>query len=372
MVGIAPLHQNCLIAANWWDMRITRKIKKILVLRNDRLGDVILSLPAISALKDSYPQAHLGILIQNYTQDVLWNNPAVDEIIIDQGQNIFELAHEIREKNFDMAVILYPNWRNGWLCWLSKIPYRIGTGYKPVGMLFNKRAYIHRTKVVHHEIDYCLRLVEEAGAQLTLKRDITLQIKDEDKLYAQSLLNKYNLLPASPLIGIHPGSGGSALNWSKENYARLIDGLSERYKTGVVLSGSAQEYDLIEQIEQKISKTHAKPINLAGQTNLGQLMAIFSFYHLFIGPSTGPMHLAAGLGIPVIALFPPLLSQSSDKWGPSGKGHVILKPEGITCCMRRCKKERCRAYNCMDRITAEQVLDSCRERLQPAILKGKT
>ncbi len=346
-------------------MSITRKIKKILVLRNDRLGDLILSLPAISALKDSYSQAHLGILIQDYTRDVLWNNPAVDEIIIDNGQNIFELAHKIREKNFDMAVILYPNWRNGWLCWLSNIPYRIGTGYKPVGMLFNKRVYIHRTKVVHHEIDYCLRLAEEAGAQLTSKRDITLQIKDEDKLYAQSLLNKYNLLSASPLIGIHPGSGGSALNWSKESYAMLVDGLSERYKTSVVLSGSAQEYDLIEQIKQKISKTNIKPINLAGQTNLGQLMAIFSFYHLFIGPSTGPMHLAAGLGIPVIALFPPLPSQSPDKWGPSGKGHVILKPEGITCCMRRCKKERCSAYNCMNKITVEQVLSSCRERFQP-------
>ncbi|MDI6781071.1 MAG: glycosyltransferase family 9 protein [bacterium] len=346
-------------------MNITRKIKKILVLRNDHLGDLILSLPAISALKDSYPQAHLGILIQDYTRDVLWNNPAIDEIIIDQGQNIFELAHTIREKNFDMAVILYPSWRNGWLCWLSKIPYRIGTGYKPVGILFNKRAYIHRTKVVHHEIDYCLRLAEKAGVQLTAeniasKRDITLRVKDEDRLYAQSLLNKHNLLAASPLIGIHPGSSGSALNWSKESYAMLIDGLSERYKTSVVLSGSAQEYDLIEQIKQKTSKTHTSPINLAnlaGQTNLGQLMALFSFYHLFIGPSTGPMHLAAGLGIPVIALFSPLPSQSPDKWGPSGKGHVILKPEGITCCLQRCKKEGCRAYNCMDKITAQQVLD---------------
>ncbi len=340
-------------------MNITRTIKKILVLRNDRLGDLILSLPAIAALKDSYPQAYLAVLIQDYTRDILWNNPAIDEIIIDQGQNIFELAHQIRKKNFDMAVVLYPNWRNGWLCWLSKIPYRIGTGYKPVGILFNKKVYIHRTKVVHHEIDYCLKLAEEAGARLTdgnvaSKRDIILQARNEDRLYAQSLLNKYDLFPASPLIGIHPGSGGSALNWSKESYARLIDGLSKRYETSVVLSGSAQEHDLIEQI---IAKTHTKPINLAGQTNLGQLMALFSFYHLFIGPSTGPMHLAAGLGVPVIALFPPLLSQSPDKWGPSGKGHVILKPEGITCYLRRCKKEGCVKYNCMDRITTEEVLD---------------
>ncbi|MFH1860020.1 MAG: glycosyltransferase family 9 protein, partial [bacterium] len=266
-------------------MSIACEIKKILVLRNDHMGDLILSLPAISALRQHYPKAHLEILIQDYNKDILWNNPDIDEIIIDQGQNIFELAHKIREKGFDMAVILYPCWRNGWLCILSKIPYRIGTGYKPVGILFNKRVYIHRTKIACHEIDYCLKFAEKAtDRDIASKRDITLQIKDDDRLYAQSLLNKHNLLSTSPLIGIHPGSSGSALNWSKESYAKLIDGLSERYKVRIVMSGSAQEHDLIEQI---ISKTHTKPINLAGQTNLGQLMALFSFYSLFIGPSTG-------------------------------------------------------------------------------------
>ncbi|MBU0701314.1 glycosyltransferase family 9 protein [bacterium] len=346
-------------------MNIACEIKKILVLRNDHMGDLLLSLPAISAIKQHYPKAHLGILIQDCNRDILWNNPDIDEIIIDKKQNVFELAHKIKEKDFDMAVILYPCWRNGWLCTLSRIPCRIGTGYKPVGILFNKRVYIHRTKIACHEIDYCLRLADEAGVQSTnkdaaLKRDITLWIKDDDKLYAQALLNKHNLLSTSPagdaisLIGIHPGSGGSALNWSKESYAKLIDGLSERYKAKVVLSGSTQEHDLIEQI---ISKTHTKPINLAGQTNLGQLMALFSFYSLFIGPSTGPMHLADGLGISVIALFPPLPSQSPAKWGPSCKKHMILMPEGITCNLRKCKKEGCSEYNCMDKITTEQVLD---------------
>ncbi|MBU2599149.1 glycosyltransferase family 9 protein [bacterium] len=337
-------------------MENIRGIKKILVLRNDCLGDLILSLPAISALRKSYPRAHLGILIQDYTRDILWNNPDVDEIIIDQKQGVLELACQIREKRFDLAVVLYPSWRNGWLCWLSRIPYRVGTGYKPVGILFNKRAYIHRTKVVHHEIDYCLKLAKEAGAQL-MGREIALWIKDEDNRYVQSLLTRHNLLGISPLIGIHPGSGGSALNWSKENYARLIDGLSFVDGVRVVVTGSKEEQNLVDQI---IAKTHTKPVNLAGQTSLGQLMALFSFCHLFVGPSTGPMHLAAGLGIPVIVLFSPLSSQSPAKWGPYGQKHVVLMPEGITCCLRKCKKERCKAYNCMDQIIPERVLETVR------------
>ena len=335
-------------------MKNNKQITKILILRSDRMGDMILSLPAISSLKKSYPKAHLAILIQEYTRDILWNNPHIDEIIIDYGQNMLELAQQIRDKKFDLAVILYPSWRNGWLCFFAGIPVRVGTGYKPVGILFNKRAYIHRSKVVCHEIDYCLRLAEKAGAQTT-NREIALPIKDEDMQYAQSLLKKHGLLDTFPLIGIHPGSGGSALNWSKDNYAGLIDGLIEKYNARVIISGGSNEYDMLEQI---IAKTHTNPINLSGQTNLGQLMALFSLYHLFIGPSTGPMHLAAGLGKPVIALFPPLLSQSPTKWGPYGQGHTVLLPENVECGWRRCKRERCGFFNCMDRIAVSTVLDA--------------
>lgn len=324
------------------------------------MGDMILSLPAIASIKESYPKAQMAILIQEYTRDILWNNPHIDEIIIDHGQNVLELAQYIRDKGFDLAVILYPSWRNGWLCFFAGIPVRVGTGYKPVGILFNKRAYIHRSKVVCHEIDYCLRLAEKAGARAT-NREIALPIKDEDTQYAQSLLKKYGLSDTFPLIGIHPGSGGSALNWSKDNYAGLIDGLIEKYDARVVISGGSSEYDMIEQIiaaRGGASKAPAKPVNLAGQTTLGQLMALFSFYHLFVGPSTGPMHLAAGLGKPVIALFPPLLSQSPAKWGPYGQGHTVLMPENVECGWRRCKGRGCRFFNCMDRITVGRVLDA--------------
>lgn len=330
------------------------------------MGDMILSLPAISSLKESYPNAQLAILIQDYTRDLLWNNPCIDEIIIDHGQNIFELAYQIRDKKFDLAVVLYPSWRNGWLCFFAGIPVRVGTGYKPVGLLFNKRAYIHRSKIIHHEIDYCLRLAEKAGARAT-NREINLWIKDEDMQYAQSLLKKHSLSDTFPLIGIHPGSNGSALNWSKDNYACLINSLIEKYDARIIISGSSNEYDMIEQIiNVKNAATHPSIINLAGQTTLGQLMALFSLYHLFIGPSTGPMHLAAVLGKPVIALFPPLLSQSPKKWGPYGQGHVVLMPETVECGLRRCKGERCSYFNCMDKITVERVLEMAEGMIQNA------
>ncbi|MBU2462148.1 glycosyltransferase family 9 protein [bacterium] len=321
-----------------------------MVLRNDRMGDLILSLPALSALRKGYPDAHIAILIQPYTQDILYKNQDLNEIILDEGQGIFELASEIKKKRFDLAVVLYPHWRNGWLCILAKIPVRIGTGFKPVGLLFNQRVYIHRRKC--HEIDWCLKIAEKAGGRIE-DGEIRLLPNEEDRLYAK---HKLKNLAGSPIIGIHPGSGDSALNWPESHYAKLIELLRGR---NVVITGSKEEATLIDRI---LARAKVNSLNLSGKTNLSQLIALFSFYDLFIGPSTGPMHIASALGKPVIALFPPISSQSPEKWGPQGEGNVVLMPE-VECLKKRCSLS-CKLYNCMERITPERVLEGTKKFLE--------
>jgi lipopolysaccharide heptosyltransferase II len=319
------------------------EIKKILVVRNDRIGDLILSLPALSSLRKGHPEAHIAILVQPYSQDILYNNPDLDEIILDEGQGILPLASKIKKKRFDVAVILYPSWRNGWVCALSGIPIRVGTGFKPVGLLFNQRVYIHRKEC--HEVDYCLKLAEKAGGT-GKEKEIRLWIKEEERLYAKEMLKD---LDESPIIGIHPGSLGSALNWPESHFSRLIELLRGK---NVVITGSKDEEVLIKRI---LGKLGANPLNLCGKTSLSQLIGLFSFYDLFIGPSTGPMHIASGLGKPVIALFSPIPSQSPVKWGPLGERNVVLMPE-VECHQKRCSSG-CKLYNCMERITPERVLE---------------
>ncbi|MDI6751882.1 MAG: glycosyltransferase family 9 protein [bacterium] len=324
--------------------------KKILILRNDRIGDLILSLPAVSALRKAYPEAHISLLVQPYACDILYKNPDCNEIILDKGQGVFELARKIRERKFDLALVLYPSWRNGWLCLLSRIPVRIGTGYKPIGLLFNQRVYIHRRQC--HERDYCLKLVEKAGATNKEKK-ISLWIKEEERLWAKEMLKN---LGGSPIIGIHPGSLGSALNWPENYYAKLIELLEGK---NVVITGSKDEEALINRI---LIRAKANPLNLSGKTNLSQLIALFSLYDLFIGPSTGPMHIASALGKPVIALFSPISSQSPVKWGPLGEKNVVLVPD-VVCRQKRCSLS-CNLYNCMEKIAPEMVLESVKEFLK--------
>jgi heptosyltransferase-2 len=330
---------------------------KILIVRNDRIGDLILSLPAISALRRRYEDAHIAVLVRENTKDILWKNPDVDEVIIDRGQSILCLAKEIREKSFDMALLLYPNWRNALISLFANIPLRIGTGYKPVGILFNKRVYVHRKNL--HETDYCLKIAGAVGAD-TRDRKIRLMVRDEDRAFAESLIRRY-VRKEGPIIGICPKNKGSALNWPKEHYAELISQLIKEHKVNVVLTGEKDERREIEDICR--IKTE-RLINLSGETTLGQLIALISLYHIFVGPSTGPMHIAAALRIPVVALFPPIPSQSPEKWGPLGNRHKVLLPK-IECRERRCR-EGCELYNCMERLSPDEVLRVVREFIDEA------
>lgn len=320
-----------------------KDIKRILVVRNDRIGDVVLSLPAITALKRRYPSAHIAILIKPCTQDILYQNPDIDEVILDRGEGIFQLSQKIKKKGFDMVIILYPSLRNGLLCWLARIPLRIGTGYKPVGLLFNQRVYIHRKGL--HEVDYCLKLAS-AGGVLSEEREIRFKIREKDRVYASNLLEGLS----HPIICIHPANKGSALNWTERRYAELLDKMKD---FNVVLTGTKEDAIFIDRI---LSLSDSSPLNLVGKTSLGELMGVLSLCDVFIGPSTGPMHIAGGSKTPVIALFPPISSQSPLKWAPLGDKHTILIPS-VECKKKRCS-HKCRLYNCMDKITADEVIEA--------------
>jgi len=333
---------------------------KILVIRNDKIGDLILTLPSLEAIRKSYPDAHLSVLVQTYTQEILFHHPDVDEVIIDERKDFFELVKKIKNKKFDLAIVLYPSWRNALLCLLSRIPLRVGTGYKPVGILFNKKVYVHRTKIMRHETDYCLKLVESIGVKPQETKEVKIYIKDEDKKYGQRILEEYQLLNSKPIIGIHPGCGGSALNWTPTNYAKIIDEIALKYQVKVIITGTDRDKDLVNKILFNTKSQNF--INLVGKTySLGQLMGLLSFYHLLIAPSTGPLHLARAIGTKIIGLFPPLLAMSPLKWQPLGKGHQILLLPDIVCSYRRCRLKRCKFFNCMEQITPQVVLKAIRD-----------
>jgi len=318
---------------------------RILVVRNDGLGDLILTLPSISWLRKESPGSQITVLVSSKTKDILWNNKDIDEVMIDHKENVLSLARRLKQKRFDVSYVLFPSLRNSLACFLAKIPSRVGTGYKASGIFFNKKMFIHRTKVIHHESEYCLKIV---GCHNPSIETPCIHVKDEDREYARGLLSGENA-DFDFLVGVHPGSR-SSLNLGPNNYAKLIDLLFEKHKIRAVITGSKDDRETIDEV---FSNIKTNPINLYGKTDLSQLIGLFSFYKIFIGGATGPMHLASSLGIKTIALFPPIISQSKEKWHPLGD-YIAITPD-IDCKKKICTK-RCKDYNCMDKIELDRIL----------------
>jgi len=329
--------------------------QRILVVRTDRIGDALLSTPVISNLRKAYPDAHLAFLVSSQSREVLEGNPELNEVILDDAgakdgglRGMLNQVRLIRKKRFDAAIVLHPSLRLALMLFLAGIPDRIGTGYRAYSLLFNRRVREHRKYAERHELEYNLSLLRPLGIRPeAVAPRVHLNQKDRD--FGEKLLQQYAISHV-PFAIIHPGSRGSSRDWPLENFAALGDRIQEELGLKVVVTGGKDE--LVE-VEHLLAMMRTKAVSLAGKTTLKQLVALTEQARTFISNSTGPMHVAAASGIPVLAFFPPIRASSPKRWGPWGKGHVILQPDVPVC--KKCKPEKCRFGDCMARITVEEA-----------------
>jgi lipopolysaccharide heptosyltransferase II len=326
-----------------------KALSRILVVRTDRIGDVLLSTPVVEALRLKYPGAHIAMLVSKGAKDVVEGNPFLNEVLVDEGERASWLAERLKAKRLDTAIVLHPTPRLAWALSRAKIPMRVGTGYRGFSFLFTKRVYEHRKKAVRHELEYNLSLAEALGAGLK-NPEPKIFLSSEDKAWARERLNKAGIKEGEKLVGIHPGSGGTARDWKPERFGELGERIQKELGVRVIVTGVKEERELAEVVASKMSKP---PIMIVGETNLKQLTAILERESVFVSNSTGPMHLAAAVGTRVVAMFPPITACSPRRWGPWGKGHKVILPKVPEC--RKCTEAKCKVYDCMDRIKVDEV-----------------
>jgi heptosyltransferase-2 len=322
------------------------KHERILVIRTDRLGDVVLATPLIRALRQTFPAAFIAALVQPYAKDILLHNPHLDEILLDdasgehQGHNGFwRQVKTLKSYKFDTALLLYPTERLAWLLCLTGIRTRIGVGLKLYEvMTLMKTVSRHKYVPLRHEADYCLDLGRKIGVrENNLSTEVFLH--DAERQEALKILRSAGLPWAPPengsreiLVGIHPGSGHSAPNWRMERYAELAKLLLQRREVKIIVTGNRDEMADIPHFE-KIASTRI--VALIGKLTLRQLMAMISLYDVLVSASTGPMHIAAALRVPTVSLFCPLTACSPRLWGPLGnRAEIVLPAEDY--CSQRC------------------------------------
>jgi heptosyltransferase III len=332
--------------------------RNVLLVRTDRIGDVVLSLPAASYIKDAYPGCRVTFLAQEYTAPLIQLSPDVDQVICDDGRSPFELAAKLKSKKFDAAIALHPTARLALALRLAGIPARVGTAYRSYSLLFNRRVRQHRKFSLKHEAEHNLDLVERGlsaappGKQYLPKLEITAELLDRTREKLSPVLDI-----GQPFVAVHPGSGGSARDWPLKNFAELINkiqGAEGGNQKAAVTLGPGEDH-----IKEKLlGLLKTEPAWVSG-LSLPELASFLSRAKVLVANSTGPLHIAAAAGTRVVGLYCPVIPCHPRRWGPYGPGHEAIIPPVGSC--KECSGKNCSDYDCMEKITVQEVFDKVME-----------
>jgi ADP-heptose:LPS heptosyltransferase len=335
-------------------------LQKVLLIRIDRIGDLVLSLPVDQALPDS---TQVDWWIPHGLSFITDNSvPArsAQEVTLSIGLlSFFKLWQDLRRKSYSAAVVFHAPWWVSALLWLARIPKRAGVLSQWHSYLFlNRGLRQKRSQVQMHELDYNFELLTK-GLDLPHSPTPESSFKDSSGLVlkAPPLLPSSQLAPLlaarSPYYVVHVGMGGSALNWPTEKYVEVIEKL--KLKGSVVLTGTKIDSIYLAPIKDKF-KSDQNVLFLDGKLSGTELLQVLAGSFGVVAPSTGVLHLAASLQVPTLGIFSPVLVQSLKRWGPIGSQAQALAP-AIECPGRMaCLGPSCPYFNCMTSLASEQAL----------------
>lgn len=329
------------------------KPKNILIVRTDRIGDVILTLPLAGIIKKVYADSRITFLVREYTKNIVSNHPFIDEVIvINESKNkvsFFDNVEIIKSKKFDVCIVARPSFVIAIILFFSGIKNRIGTGYRSYSLFFNQRVYEHRKTAEHHELEYNVNLLNKIGIKNSVSEenvcyDLTVDYGALQKVIQLLLDEKVDL--QKRIIIVHPGSGGSSVDLPVEKFIELVNKLDDD-NFQIILTGNKNEAALCNKI-----KSSSKAINFAGKFNLEELTALISKCSIFISNSTGPIHIAAALRKFTVGFYPKIVSCSQERWGPYTSKKLVYVPQ-IDC--KNCTRKQCENLNCMNSIDISNV-----------------
>jgi ADP-heptose:LPS heptosyltransferase len=304
--------------------------KKILVIRNDRFGEFLLNIPAIRALKETFG-ARISLVVNPYVKEIAHNLPFVDEIIEwnkDISHSVlerFRFLSFLKKERFALAIILNPSKEFNIFSYLAGIPTRVGYNHK-YPFLLTKRLEDRKYLGKKHEVEYNLELVGLIGAR-TEDRSINLPIKEKDKIFTDDLLKKTGVLDSEDIIAIHPWTSDPVKQWPLEYFGELASLMNEETALKVIIIGGRDE---LEKSKEFFRHLNSRIINLTARFTLGQLAAFLKRCTLLVSNDSGPVHLAAAVGTKVLAIFrSDICAKSSRRWGPWGKGHIVLEKDNL-------------------------------------------
>ncbi|HUL33917.1 MAG TPA: lipopolysaccharide heptosyltransferase II [Candidatus Eisenbacteria bacterium] len=330
----------------------------ILLRATNWVGDAIMALPAIRAVRQRQPTARISILARPYVADIYRDQQVCDELIPydPKGEHRGfsgreKLISQLRSRKFDVALLLQNAFEAAWLAWRAQVPERIGYDRDARGLLLTKSIPVPKPgEIPAHEKFYYLELLRRAGwlDQLTDAPHIALRVPDAARQRAARTLSEAGSRPAALRVAVGAGASyGSAKCWPPDRFAQALNSFLSHNDAEVILFGTPGEFAVSAAIAAGLQRP---PINLTGKTSIADLPALLSQCQVFLGNDSGAMHVAAAVGLPVVAIFGPT---DPDGTAPVTPRATIVqqKPYCSPCFLRRCPTD----HRCMTAVTPASV-----------------
>jgi len=340
--------------------------KSILLVKLSAIGDVVHTLPLLEVLRNSLPDTRIDWLVEEEAAGLIEGHPAIDRILVSRRKawqrgflrgagtvwrEVVGFLHALRKEKYDLVIDMQGLLKSGLLTGLSRGKRKMGFTWAREGSTLFLTDKPYPVDEHHqHAIDRYLKAAEILGCS-TDSWQGRIPIRESDRAGAEGILHEAGL-DGARLVAINPMARWETKLWEPEKWTSLGKRIEQEFSCRVLFTGGAGDRDAVDRITGRMN---GRPVHLAGRLRLKELAYLYSRADLVVSTDTGPMHIAAAMGRPVVALFGPTAPWRT---GPYGKGHRVVRAE-LEC--SPCFKRRCRDVRCMKEITVEMVLDAAKE-----------
>lgn len=331
------------------------------------MGDLLLTYPVIRAFRDAYPGGNILYVTSPGMEEIIRMNPLVSEVIsLPEGISAaLHLAGELNQRKINIACALWTTARIAWLLKLASIPVRIGQGER----IFYSFLFTHQVKVRSaygdlrsHWVECLLDYPRSLGLN-PQNKEIRVELSSSLTAKTKAFLNQQGIADTDSVIVIHCGKGEKVFErgWPVQQFALLGDLLAEK-GVEVVFTGSHKEVPMVEAVCKGMKHSGH---SVAGMTDFSTLASILQLARVVICPDSGPMHLAAAVGTPVVALFL-MKNDFPERWAPWGVPSTVVRPDSFPC-RTWCTKESCPDFLCYQKLPVEEIVNAANHLLQRAV-----
>lgn len=323
------------------------------------VGDAVMSLPALRALRERFPSAHIAVLARPWVADLYGREPFCDELIpytAPKGwegiRDKWQAARNLKQRQFDVAVLLQNAFEAALVTWLARIPVRIGYDRDVRGMFLTNAVQVPKPgELPNHQRFYYLELLRRSGLIEEFPQNDECFLEGTQRAAEAGRVRLHEFGLGDRVIGVSPGAAyGTAKRWLPERFAEAAAQLANELQTGVAVFGSKDEKDLSESVSQQVEQRGVRSRSFAGATTLGEFIEMAAACELFLTNDSGAMHVASALNVPTVAVFG---ATDHVATGPAGhRNSIVREPvECSPCLLRECPID----HRCMTRVSVDRV-----------------